>query len=196
MNIRRGIARLWDVAIAIAAAAAAGRWMPPAVIKDVTTELIAFFTIQSAVILPAMIFTAGILRGDGLTLSEIDRYQAALRRQMQFWTTLLFLDLLATGVIIVGKAADWRWKITISTWTENLGWLMIALTVFMTTWAVLRMVPFVMGVMSLLDLNGVLAKKATQARQAEASAHRGLSPSSFQPPEGYGRIVTHKRRPR
>jgi hypothetical protein len=193
MNAKYSIARSWDVVLAVVAAAAAGRWLPSSVIKEVTTELIAFFAIQSAAVLPAMIFTAGLLRGDGLTLAEIDRYQMALRRQMYFWATLLFLDLLATGIVIVGKAADWKWKITVSDWTEDFGWLMIALTTFITTWAVLRMVPFVRGVISLVDLNGMLAKKALQARLAEKSA-TDLPASSFEPPEGYGQIVTNKRR--
>lgn len=193
MNARRVIAKSWDVVLAAAAAVAAGRWLPPSVIKDITTELIAFFAIQSAAVLPAMIFTAGLLRGDGLTLAEIDRYQKALRRQMYFWATLLFLDLSATGIVIVGKAADWKWKITTAHWTEDFGWLIIAFTAFLTTWAVLRMVPFVSGVISLLDLNGLLAKKALQARQAEKSVAE-IQTSSFEPPEGYGQIVAHKRR--
>ncbi len=190
MNARRAIAKSWDVVLAAAAAVAAGRWLPPSVIKDITTELIAFFAIQSAAVLPAMIFTAGILRGDGLTLAELDRYQMALRRQMHFWATLLLLDLLATGIVIVGKAADWKWKITVSHWTEDFGWLIIALAAFVTTWAVLRMVPFVRGVISLLDLNGLLVKKALQARQVA----KGVDETSFAPPEGYGQIVTQKRR--
>src|SRR3984957_4293355 len=107
MTINRVAARSWDLAFAVAAAVAAAQWLPASVMRGLTTELIAFFTIQSAVILPAMIFTAGILRGDGLTLTEIDRYQYALRRQMFFWTTLLFLDLFATAIVIVGKAANW-----------------------------------------------------------------------------------------
>ena len=193
MNIRRVFARYWDLAVAIAAAVSAGLWLPPSVIANITTELIAFFTIQSAVILPAMIFTAGLLRGDGLTIAEIDRYQFALRRQMQFWTTLLFFDLIATAIVVVGKAANWKWKISVHRWSEDFGWVMVALTVFMTTWAILRMLPFVRGVMSLLDLNGYLAKKSVQARLEEKKA-AAIPPTSFQPPEGYGRVVPHKRR--
>jgi hypothetical protein len=193
MNIRRIVARSWDTVAAVAAAVSAGLWLPPSVIANITTELIAFFTIQSAVILPAMIFTAGLLRGDGLTIAEIDRYQSALRRQMEFWTTLLFFDLFATAIVVVGKAANWKWKISVAGWSEDFGWVMVALTVFMTTWAILRMVPFVRGVMSLLDLNGFLAKKSVQARLEEKKASE-IQTTSFQPPEGYGRVVSHKRR--
>ena len=193
MNIKAVIARSWDAVAAITAAVAAGLWLPSSVIANITTELIAFFTIQSAVILPAMIFTAGLLRGDGLTIAEIDRYQSALRRQMEFWTTLLFFDLFATAVVVVGKAASWKWKISVFGWSEDFGRVMVALTVFMTTWAILRMLPFVRGVMSLLDLNGLLAKKSVQARLDEKKAAE-IQTTSFVPPEGYGRVVSHKRR--
>src|SRR5258707_11744871 len=118
----------WDLIAAVALAAAAARWLTATAIKEVTTEIIAFFAIQSAVILPAMIFTAGLLRGDGLTVQEIERYQLALRRQMHFWITLLFLDFLAVAIVIVGKAADWKWKISVYGWSSDFGWLMIALT--------------------------------------------------------------------
>lgn len=192
MSIRRVIAATWDAAIAITAAVAAGLWLPASVIENVTTELIAFFTIQSAVILPAMIFTAGLLRGDGLTIAEIDRYQLALRKQMYFWTTLLFFDLSATAIVIVGKAANWKWTVTIGPWSEDLAWVLVALTILMTTWAVLRMIPFVKGVMSLLDLNGWMAKKSIEARNAE-KASTEFQKTSFAPPEGYGRVVSRKR---
>jgi hypothetical protein len=119
MTLKRMVAMSWDVVVAVAAAITAALWLPPITLKELTTELIAFFTIQSAIILPAMIFTAGVLRGDGLTLSEVDRYHSALRRQMHFWTTLLFLDLLAAGVVIIGKAADWRWKVTVWHWSHG-----------------------------------------------------------------------------
>jgi hypothetical protein len=195
MTLKRMVAMSWDVVVAVAAAITAALWLPPITLKELTTELIAFFTIQSAIILPAMIFTAGVLRGDGLTLSEVDRYHSALRRQMHFWTTLLFLDLLAAGVVIIGKAADWRWKVTVWHWSHDLGWALIAITAFLITLAVLRMIPFVRGVMSLLDLNAWLAKKSIEGSQYEATptAAGPLRPP-FEPPEGYGRVVNQKRR--
>jgi hypothetical protein len=178
MTLRRALARSWDSVLAVAAAVAAAFWLSPATLKEITTELIAFFTIQSAVILPAMIFTAGLLRGDGLTVQEIERYQLALRRQMHFWITLLFLDFLAVAIVIVGKAADWKWKISVHGWSSDFGWLMIALTALLGTLAVLRMIPFVRGVTSLLELNGWLAKKSIQARDSAGgkAANEGSVP--------------------
>jgi hypothetical protein len=114
---------------------------------------------------------------------------------MQFWITLLFLDFLAVAIVIVGKAADWKWKITVRHWSGDFGWLMVALTVLLATLAVLRMIPFVRGVMSLLELNGWLAKKSIQAHEGDPDKPDGTRPaSSFEPPEGYGRVISTKRR--
>ena len=192
MNGLRRIFRYWDSAITVIAASAAAVWLPTATVKEITTELIAFFTIQSAVILPAMIFTAGLLRGDGLTVAEIDRYQVALRKQMSFWVTLLFLDLLAVGVLVLGKAVDWRWKITIAGHVGQLGWILVWITTALSSLAILRMIPFVQGVMSQLELNGWLAKKAIEARERETEAPT----IPFEPPEDYGRIVRPAKRRR
>ena len=71
----------------------------------------------------------------------------------------------------MGKAANWKWKISIHGWSDDLGWVMVALTVFMTTWAILRMLPVCpRGDELVLELNGFLAKKSIQARAVERSA--------------------------
>jgi hypothetical protein len=192
MTIRSAVLKIWDFALAVVAAVAGALWLTPTAIEAITTELIAFFTIQAAIILPAMIFTAGLLRGDGLTLAEIERYQAALRRQMEFWITLLFLDLLAVAILIIGKAADWKWKVAALGHSTELGWVLLALSTFLGTLAVLRMVPFVRGVVSLLELNGLLAKKSVQAHEiSEVGDRRPASDAPFEPPAGYGKILPH-----
>jgi signal transduction histidine kinase len=192
------VLRYWDSILALAAGAAGAAWLPVHTIKDVTPELIGFFTIQSAVILPAMIFSAGLLRGDGLTLNEVDRYQAALRRQMSFWVALLSFDLIAAALLVVGKAADWKWKITISGHTENFGLVLIGITVLLSVLAILRMIPFVKGVMSQLELNGLLARKVIEerARQKKQMQQDEPLPALFERPENFGQIIRPKRRRR
>jgi hypothetical protein len=178
------------------AAVAGARLLTQGVITSVTTEVIAFFTIQAAVIFPAMMFTAGLLRGDGLTVAEVEQYRAALRRQMHFWVILLCLDLAAVFLLIVGKAADWKWKISISGHSADFGFVIIWLAVLVGTLAVLRMAPFVRGVLSLLEMNGWLVKKSVQARERhEASPKTEIEPQQITLPEGYGRIVPHRRAP-
>jgi hypothetical protein len=193
--IWHAVLKVWDFALAVLAAVAGGVWLTSTAIESITTELIAFFTIQAAIILPAMIFTAGLLRGDGLTLVEIERYQAALRRQMQFWITLLFLDLLAVAILIIGKGAGWKWKITVLGHSAELGWVLLGVATFFGALAVLRMVPFVRGVVSLLELNGWLAKKSVQAREqrGEVEERHVASDAPFEPPAGYGKILPHRK---
>jgi hypothetical protein len=198
MSNRHIVTRYWDSALSVVAGVCGAIWLTPAVISSVTTEVIAFFTIQAAVILPAMIFTAGLLRGQGLTLTEVDRYHSALRRQMSFWVTLLFFDLLAVTFLIVGKAAEWRWKVSVSGYGSNIAWVLFFCTTVVGTLAVLRMVPFVRGVMSLMELNGLLVRKAVQAEETKAVPEsEPLSPAEpLDLPEGYGKILPHARRPR
>lgn len=195
MSVRQVIKRCWDSALALAAAVSSALWLTASVIDSVTTEIIAFFTIQAAVILPAMIFTAGLLRGQGLTLAEVDRYQGALRRQMHFWVTLLFFDLFAVTTLIIGKAAKWRWKVTIEGHTADLAWILIFVVVLISTLAILRMIPFVRGVMSLMELNGWLVRKSVQASEMAATPEN--LPQKSEPldlPEGYGKILPHTRK--
>src|SRR3979490_1419407 len=139
MSNRHIVARYWDSALAVVACVCGAIWLTPPVIVSVRTEVIAFCTIQGAVILPAMIFTAGLLRGQGLTLTEVDRYHSALRRQMSFWVTLLFFDLLAVAFLIVGKAAECRWKVSVSGYGSNIAWVLFFCTTLVGTLAVLRM---------------------------------------------------------
>ena len=68
-------------------------WLPPSVIANVTTELIAFFTIQSAVIIAGYDFyrwPSSWRRA--LTVAErLIVINLRFAARWQFWTTLLFL---------------------------------------------------------------------------------------------------------
>lgn len=187
------IRKAWDVLAAAIAAGAAAYWLAPVALDKVTTELITFFGIQAAVILPAMIFTAGILRPEGLSLPEAKRYRAALRTQMTFWVVLLVLDFMTVGSLILGKATAW----TIIGTLPWLGWQfdassgLMALTVFLGTLAILRTIPFIKGVMSLQSVNAELTEKAIQARDRATldEQSRIAEATPFRPPEGFGKVV-------
>jgi hypothetical protein len=189
----RTIAKIWDMFLALAAGAAAGLWLNSTALKEVATEIIAFFGFQSAVILPAMIFTASVLRAEGLSVSEVQRYQSALRQQMHFWVSLLVLDFLAVCVLIAGKASEWKHIVTVPYFAKTFdsGPVLLALTAFLGTLAVLRLIPFVKGVISLLELNGELTQKAIRARETRRIEDQSsAAPSApFKPPEGFGRIT-------
>jgi hypothetical protein len=187
------IRQWWDLFVAAVVAAVTTIWIKPHVTNDITTELIAFFAIQAAVILPAMIMTAGILRGDGLQLAEVDAYHNALRRQMHFWVTLLALDFLCVTFLIIGKAVEW--KINLPIWhvtaPVKLGDVFVGVTVFAVALCFLRMIPFVRGVISLLEMNSNLVRISIKERERRANVAETLRTEEipFHPPEDYGRIV-------
>jgi hypothetical protein len=117
---------------------------------------------------------------------------------MEFWVTLLFFDLLAVTFLIVGKAADWRWKVSVDGHSANLAWVLFFCTTLIGTLAVLRMLPFVRGVMSLMELNGLFVRKAVEAEEIKAaSGSQPLSSATqLNLPDGYGKILPHARKPR
>ena len=190
----RSFLQKWDFICAAIIAGSGAYFLPYDAVKDITTELIAFFSIQSAVILPAMIFTAGILKPDGLELKEAERYHRALKNQMLFWVVLLGLDFVAVASLISGKALGWHLEVIIpGVETEiQLGWLFPSLLYFSGSLAVLRTIPFVRGVLSLLDLNSEMAQKAIKRRnRLETEQRRGkLDQAPMELPSGYGLVVT------
>lgn len=193
--LRRGL-RFWDLAVAGAISACAGIWLPDVALTNVTAELITFFGIQSAVVLPAMIFTAGVLRPDGLTLPEARAYQEALKRQMLFWIVLLALDFLTVAALIFGKATGWAISFPPVYGPEriDLSWLLAAFTAFVGSLAVLRTIPFIRGVLSLQSLNGRLTEAAIAMRDKETLAefNRNADVRPFKTPDGFGKVVGQK----
>jgi hypothetical protein len=185
----------WDFWLALAISGVAGWFLTAEVIQLITTDLITFFGIQAAVVLPAMIFTAGILRPEGLCVAEAKLYGQALRNQMVFWIVLLVFDFVTVALLIIGKATNWMTSVHIHfslgeievTATSGL----ISLTALFGAWALLRTVPFVKGVLSLQQLNTDLTEKAIVARiEAESGASRGGDVPPFRSPEGFGRVVS------
>ncbi|MFT4091317.1 MAG: hypothetical protein QM645_11335 [Asticcacaulis sp.] len=185
----RWFADKWDLFCAGVMAVVAACLLPHNAVSGVTTELIAFFSIQSAVILPAMIFTAGILKPDGLDLSDAKKYHKALKLQMLFWVGLLALDFIAVVALIMGKAIEW--KLTVPSFDLkhqiNFGWLIPVVLYFTGSLAVIRTIPFVRGVLSLLDLNSEMTEKAILRRNKQEIASR-VTNTAMTLPEGYGAV--------
>lgn len=188
----------WDFFAAILLAALGARYLPHTAVKEITTELIAFFSIQSAVILPAMIFTAGILKPDGLEIEDAKRYHKALKAQMLFWVALLGFDFVAVVALIVGKALTWTLTIPLPSGLPpiDLGWLLPSVLYFSGSLAVFRTIPFVKGVLSLLDLNSEMTTKAIGRRnRREVVEYKAMAdPASMELPEGYGQVIASEER--
>ena len=182
----------WDFWIAIVSAEAAAWFIHKAELELISADLITIFGIQSAVILPAMILTAGMLRPDGLSLSEAKRYGRALQEQMSFWAVLLAFDFATVVLLILGKGTAWmssgRWSVSTHGVEISASTILISIVAFVGVWALLRTIPFVMGVLSLQRLNSDLIEKAIAARDTSSRA----DPSSFKAPEGFGRVVPRR----
>lgn len=187
------IRRTWDVAVAAVAGVLAATFVTPITWDRVTAEVVAFLAIQAAAVLPAMIFTAGVLRPDGLSPADVERFQFALRAQMRFWISLFALEFAAAFAWIAAKATQWTVAIPpVGTYwpTIDISWAWPGAVVFLTSLALLRTIPFVRGVLSLLDLTGELTRRAVLhriAQQQEDAQHLGR----VERPEGYGEIIRH-----
>lgn len=72
-------------------------------VLSVTQEVIAFLSLLMAGLLPAMILTATILRGDSLSAKRVDEYGGALRLQLRFWSRLFVAATIATAGVIASK---------------------------------------------------------------------------------------------
>jgi hypothetical protein len=189
--------KTWDFLATALLTVLGAYYLPHDAMKDITTELIAFFSIQSAVILPAMIFTAGILKPDGLELEDANRYHKALKAQMLFWVVLLGLDFVAVIALIAGKALGWTLNLPLPAPHKplDLGWLLPGVLYFAGSLAVFRTIPFVRGVLSLLDLNSEMTEKAIKRRnRLEVADNRSKAePKPMELPKGYGQVVDGKK---
>lgn len=183
--------RHFDIVAALLAASLAASFMPATAISNVVGELITFFGIQAAIILPAMVFTAGILKPEGLRLAEAKRYHVALRRQMMFWITLLILDFVVVVTLIFGKSVGWELVIPpiFNLPSIDFTWVLLAVAAFSGVLAVVRTVPFVRGVLSLLDMNAKMVIAAIEDRLEEKVAQDRPSQEPLNLPEGYGDVV-------
>nr|WP_321512613.1 hypothetical protein [uncultured Hyphomonas sp.] len=183
--IRRHI----DVLVAGVSAILAVVLLDPNVLTSVTGELITFYGVQAAIILPAMVFTAGILKPEGLRFSEAEKYHKALRVQMMFWITLLVLDFVVVVSLIFGKAVSWNLVTPKWGFIPQLNWADAIMLVasFTGLLAVVRTIPFIRGVLSLLDMNSAMVLSAIKDRDASlANANRNAESAKIELPSGYG----------
>jgi len=189
----RRILRFWDALLGVGLAVYAGRYAPPDLFKDVITELVAFFSIQAAAILPALIFAAGILRPEGLTLTEVRAYRRALSVQMNFWIVLLALDFLIVAGLILGKMIGWNLPISLSFLHFSIhcngARILLALIVLFGLVAIFRMIPFLRGILSLLFLNGEMVEKSLLKQNDETASQKIDTTRPFETPQEFGKIT-------
>ncbi len=187
------ISTRWQFASAALLSILAGFNLDPAIFEDVTSELISFFSIQAASVLPAMIFTVGILKSEGITLVDVDRYHVALRRQLIFWITLLAFDFAAVAFLILGKIHDWKltFEFTRVNFFHDATWIIAFGITLFGSMAALRTFSAMRGMISLLNLNSELTKNAIIERNRVGfdDLERKVALTPFETPDDFGRIT-------
>ncbi|WP_153008051.1 hypothetical protein [Sphingomonas yabuuchiae] len=182
--------RRWDFGVALVTSGLCAAFVTGAKLKEVSSELITFFGIQSAVLFPAMLLTATILKPDGLTAFDLARYRRALSLQMTFWSVLLALDFLSVGLAIVGKSLSWQFSLQIPYLrTFDTSAAMIGLFGLVGGLAMVRTVHVVRGVFSLMNLNSDLVGKAIAAKSVSIETDRKANVTPFAKPAGFGRVI-------
>lgn len=189
------ISKSWDLLAAIILATVCFVWVAASSWAKISTELITFFGIIAAAILPVMIFSAGLLRPQGVTLNDVRRYRVALEKQMIFWVTLLVLTFSTVALVIAGKAFDWDLPTVMLPYIAvaiNFSSLLSGAIGFFVTLTCLRTIPMIKGIISLSKLNSQMVEDAIKRDNVNAVAHavdEVAAMAPLQKPSGYGRIV-------
>lgn len=184
----------WDIWLALVVACLGAYYGDLVGLQSVTTELIAFFSVQAAMILPAMVLTAGVLRPEGVELTDVDRFHNALRRQMAFWVALLLIDVASVFLLIFAKYFNWTISISINKIGYfEIGPLIFWFILFFSSLSLIRMVSFVRGIMSLLDLQVEFVRRTIKKRNSDYlyNLETQKSKNLFKAPEGWGDIIDH-----
>lgn len=83
--------------------------LPREGILDGSTRIIPFFALLMAGVLPAMMQTVTVLKGDDLSPRAVNEYGTALQDQLEFWAALFASALSAVGsltlAVIIAKAS-------------------------------------------------------------------------------------------
>lgn len=188
-----GLARLLIFGTAGAAIAC---WLPRNGVVAATQEMIAFLALLMAGLLPAMILTATILKGSGLSVKRIDEYGGALRAQMRFWGVLFGAAGIATlGVVgtkifsAPGVAFEFQLHV-INLNAANVTGFFVGLSGFGIGAVFQRLLPAYRGLKSLLDLNVQLARVEALANDRSLLDALERDVSGHGTPEAYRLIGT------
>lgn len=101
-----------STAIAFVIGAFLAAWIPASVAISASSEVVSFVSLLMAGLLPAMILTATVLRGERFAASRVRNYGEALRKQLAFWALMFSMALLAVFAMTVAKTLskvpDWN----------------------------------------------------------------------------------------
>jgi hypothetical protein len=194
--------RDWGLWVGSAAGAVAGAIAPPAVIVSVSQELIALFGLLLAGALPTMILTATILRAGAFSPKRVGEYGAALEAQLSFWFAL-FLWAMAACIAVMMAKALWDPRTPYVLWIPALSMRGVSIPRPEIEWSrvanvalgiaavqvMIRLVPMLHGLRSLLRLNSLIATEEAAAK-AKADTSAGANRvRELEAPPGHGSVV-------
>lgn len=185
------IHKYYEIAVPICAATLVGVFAPPNFFESSSSELIAFFSIQAAAILPVMVFAAGILRPGGLKIDTAKRLQAAIESQMKFWFNSLVCNIFAVVSVILANLFSYKLILNIPVLgiCKDISGFWGILIACLASYAVIRVIKFREGVVSLVSLNGQLVMGEIQAKNDNQASRIVSQAEPFSVPSEYGERI-------
>jgi hypothetical protein len=113
VNIRSAASGLGLIALA-AISLVAAVFVRADALSDVAGDLIVFLGILAAVIVPAMILTATVLRGNTLSVRRVRVLTRALNDQLSYNFAFIFIIVATCLWILIAEMAHWHLSIALS----------------------------------------------------------------------------------
>lgn len=164
----------------------------PTLYNSVSQEMIAFFALIMAGVLPTAALAATVLRSGGLTEKSVMDYQRALLAQLTVWAGLFFISLAGAACLIVGKAVDWKLPIPFSLiGLPNLdaGVILTGITSAVFVLLITRFSVVFVGLRSLIELSGSIAVSEIHLRDSHAAAQAQRPARQLPERPGFGNQV-------
>ena len=167
--------------------------LPRAGVLAATQELIAFLSLLMAGLLPAMVVTATVLRGDGFSAKRLDAYGGGLEKQLRFWAVLFGAAGIATLGVVgmkIFSPSEIHFSLRLGKWTfgrDDILSLFVGLFGAGTGVVLQRLWPAYEGLKSLLMLNVTMARAQALANDRSIADALQADASRATPPTVYGR---------
>lgn len=151
-------------------------WIPYTIWNDMTEGLLVFLGLLVAALVQVIPVTANFLQSDSLTIDEAKQLTWALERQQQYWLGLLWVSIVTSIALIIGKAlpetaVSFSFSVSGITFEPSLQAFYSGLVGGLIGLVIVKAFGIFPGVLSLQKLRGDLVINAAKRRQAE-TVHR------------------------
>jgi hypothetical protein len=177
-------------------------FLAPAAVTLVSQELIALFGLLLAGALPTMILTATILRAGAFSPKRVGQYAAALEEQLSFWFALFIWALLACLAVTASKVL-WNGGALLTTLIPaveagrlgtqpfTIEWVRLADAILAASafQVVIRLLPMLRGLRSLLRLNSTIAKEEAVEKALQQTSGGRRKAAEVEATPGHGSVV-------